>query len=147
MQIKIFSIPTYGGEELNKEMNRFLRAQKVLQLDSELVNDGSSSYWSFCIRYIEGGSVFTPTMSRPKVDYKKVLDAESYQRYKAYRDIRKKVATDEGIPAYLILTNEEMAELAKIKELTLEKASKIKGIGAKKVEKYVSFFIPKDNEI
>ena len=145
MQIKIFSIPTYGGEGLNEEMNRFLRSKKVLSVDSVLVATGGSSYWSFCVRYIEGAKA--TSFPKARIDYKDVLDAESYQRYKAFREIRKSVAKEEGVPAYLVLTNEEMAELAKIKGLTLKKMEHIKGIGQKKVEKYGSYFVKEEDLI
>ena len=74
MQIKVFSVPTYGGEELNEELNRFLRSKKILRVDSELVSSSGSSYWSFCVRYVEGAKM--PPYPKSKVDYKEVLDAD-----------------------------------------------------------------------
>ncbi len=38
MQIQIFTIPIIGGEQINDEMNRFLRTHKVLQTESQLVS-------------------------------------------------------------------------------------------------------------
>lgn len=140
MQIKIFSIPTYGGESFTEELNLFLRSKKVLSLEQEFIQDGNNgSYWSFCVKYIEDGKV--ATSSKPKKDYKEILDKGSYERYKKLREIRKNIAKDEGIPAYLVLTNEEMAKIAELDKITLEGMRKIKGIGAKKVEKYGAFFV------
>ncbi|WP_425420256.1 HRDC domain-containing protein [Phaeodactylibacter xiamenensis] len=76
-----------------------------------------------------------------RVDYKKVLDAASFERFNTYRNIRKKVAQAEGIPVYTIFTNHELAEMAKIsRPITLDDLKKIPGIGHRKVEKYASYF-------
>jgi len=53
MQIKIFTIPILGGEVLNDELNRFLRAKKVLQLESQLISQTKSGFWCFCIKYLD----------------------------------------------------------------------------------------------
>lgn len=145
MQIKIFTIPIIGGESFNEEMNRFLRAKKVLYLDSELVSGKSGAYWSFCVKYIEGEKKLEGK-TKAKMDYRKALDAESVKRYDAMRKTRKKISDEQGMPAYLVLTNEEMAMLAVIEGLTLEKMKKIKGIGVKKIEKYGMYFISKNED-
>jgi superfamily II DNA helicase RecQ len=140
MQIKIFSIPIIGGEALNEDLNRFLRSKKVLHIDKELVSGSEGTFWSFCVKYIEGESRIKKT-SKSQIDYREVLDEPSFERFVALREIRKQVAGENGIPAYLVLTNEELAEMAKIEHLTLQKMKKIKGIGQKKIEKYSTFFL------
>ena len=54
MQIKIFNIPIPGGEVMTEEMNSFLRSRRVLQTESHIVNNGQGSFWSFCIKYLDG---------------------------------------------------------------------------------------------
>jgi len=138
MQIRIFSIPLPGGKELTEELNRFLRSKKILQVESQIVQDGNGAYWCFCVKYLEDISNDRP---RKKVDYKEVLDKESFERFMAMREIRRKIAKDEDIPAYAVFTDNELAGVAQIKEPTLAAMKKIKGIGQKKVEKYGKFFI------
>lgn len=147
MQIKIFSVPIVGGEAINEDLNRFLRSKKVLHVDRELVSGTEGSFWSFCIKYIEGDKTVAAT-TKSKVDYRGALDENSFTRFTALRQVRKEIAESEGIPAYLVLTNEEMAELAQIEDLTLEKMKEIKGIGTKKIEKYGTFFLtnPEDEK-
>lgn len=53
MQIKIFTIPIMGGEKLTEDLNAFLRSRKILQTESQLVQDGQGAFWCFCIKYIE----------------------------------------------------------------------------------------------
>ncbi len=139
MQIKIYSIPIIGGEVLMEEMNVFLRSKKILQTEMQLVTDANRAYWSFCIRYIE--DVAISDRDKPKVDYKQVLDEPSFARFSKMRDIRKKVSMDEGIPAYAIFTDEELAGIAKLEDISLLKMRTVKGIGEKKVEKYGQYFL------
>ena len=112
-----------------------------MQTESHIVNNGQGSFWSYCIKYLDG----TPkngTIKRKKIDYKEVLDEISFQRFARMREIRKTLAKAEGIPAYAIFTDEELAGLAKIEKLTSEAMKTVKGVGEKKVEKYSSHFIP-----
>ena len=53
MQIKIFNIPIPGGEDQVKEMNAFLHSKRILQTESQVVNSGGGSFWSFCIKFLE----------------------------------------------------------------------------------------------
>ena len=57
------------------------------------------------------------------------------------REIRKRLAKEEGVPAYAIFTDAEMAELAKIEILTPAAMRKVKGVGEQKIEKFGKYFI------
>ena len=59
------------------------------------------------------------------------------------REIRKRLATEDALPAYAIFTDEELSNIAKIEDLSLAKIKTIKGIGDKKVEKYGQHFLIK----
>jgi superfamily II DNA helicase RecQ len=142
MQIKIFNIPIPGSEAMTEEMNVFLRTKRILQTESHIVNNGQGSFWSFCIKYLEHSTTSKGESSRrKKVDYKEVLDEISFQRFARMREIRKTLAKEEGIPAYAIFTDEELAGLAKMEDLTPAKMQTVKGVGEKKVAKYSSHFI------
>ena len=53
MQIEIFEIPAFDTSGALEEMNRFLRGHKILNVEQQLVQNRNSSYWSFCIKYLE----------------------------------------------------------------------------------------------
>jgi superfamily II DNA helicase RecQ len=133
MQIKLFSVPTYNGEAQQEALNRFLRSKKILTIDKELSETVEGKCWCFCVTYMD-----TPEGQYPekKVDYLKLLDDASFKRFSIMREIRKGIANEEGIPAFTVLSDAEMAELAKIEGLDLEKMAKVKGIGEKKLAKY-----------
>ena len=139
MQIRIFSIPIPGGEALSKEMNTFLRSKKVLQVESQLVNNEQGAFWCFCIKYMEN----TTGEPKKKVDYKQTLDEASFQRFSSMREIRKKIAREEEIPAFAVFSDQELASLAELKELTASSMKNVKGIGSRKIEKYGKHFFTK----
>lgn len=144
MQIKLFSIPVPGGEALNEEMNAFLRSKKVLQTESHFVNSAQGTFWCFCIKYLDDA---TSQGKAEKIDYRQVLDETAFNRFAQFREIRKKLAIAEGIPAYAIFTDEELAGMAKLAALTQATVRSVKGIGEKKVEKYGHHFtISQDDE-
>jgi len=140
MQIKIFNIAIPGGEAINEDLNSLLRSKKILQVESKVVTGDSGAYWCFCVRYLdeppapEGGA-------KQKVDYRTILSADVFARFSKYREIRKAISIEEGIPAYAVFTDEELAEMSKSEPLLLTELSKIKGIGEKKAEKYGPRFI------
>ncbi len=140
MQIKTFTIPIVGGEAINEDLNLFLRSHKVLEVEKQLVLANGSGFWCFCITWMDGGT----GVEKEKTDYKKVLDEATFKRFSHLRDIRKRLAQEEAIPAYAIFTDEELAALAKMEELTLASMKTVKGIGEKKIEKYGKHFIEKD---
>ena len=92
MQIKLFTIPIGDSGEILEEMNRFLRGNKILEIENHLINNENGVYWCFCIRYIEKTSGFTGQTKVKKVDYKNILDEATFQKFAKLREIRKKVA-------------------------------------------------------
>ena len=134
MQIKLYTIPILGGERMNEEMNVFLRSKKILQVDCRLASEPQGACWCFCIKYLD--DLTSPDREKIKVDYREVLGEDIFKRFAQLRVVRKQLAQDEGIPAYAIFTDEELAALAKVDNLTLASMRSVKGIGEKKVEKY-----------
>ncbi len=139
MQIQLFTIPIGDNSTALQEMNAFLRGNKILEVQNQLISNENGAYWCFCIRYIE-----QPTKQpdgKNKIDYREVLDEATFQRFSKLREIRKKAASDEGVSAFVVFTDEELAELAKLEMITEASMSKIKGIGDKKVARFGKYFI------
>lgn len=142
MQIKVFSIPAFGDARAEDELNAFLRGQRVLDVTQELVSDGSGAYWAFCVRYLEYGAGEGRKgrgARKERIDYKEVLSEDAFRIFAALRNRRKQLAAEEGIPAFAILTDSELAELAKAgveNPLTEARMKSVEGIGEKKLERY-----------
>jgi len=136
IQIKLFTLPAMSSDS-EDSLNRFLRSHRVLEVDRHLVQMKEGAFWCFCVSYLESPNDAGRSKSRSqRVDYKNVLDESSFKRFAALRTIRKKIAQEEGIPAFAIFTDQQMAELAKLEEFTITGMQGINGIGEKKASRF-----------
>ncbi len=142
MQVKFFTVSITDNEQQSDELNKFLRANKILEIDNQLVHNEKGAYWCFCIKYLEGNESNNRNLKYPeKVDYKEVLNEATFKRFSVLREIRKQIAQDEGLPAFAVFTDAELSEIAKLSNLTLQTLTTIKGIGEKKIEKFGKRFL------
>ncbi len=140
MQIKLFTIPITDDGAFEQEFNAFLRAHKVLEVQQHLVNNENGASWCFCIRYVD--SQYRATRIKTgKIDYREVLDEATFKIFAQLREIRKQIASEEGIPAFAVFTDEELAGISKLSNITPNTMKSVKGIGEKKVERYAARFI------
>uniref|UniRef100_Q3APY0 HRDC n=1 Tax=Chlorobium chlorochromatii (strain CaD3) TaxID=340177 RepID=Q3APY0_CHLCH len=140
MQIKLFTIPISDSGAPEEELNAFLKTHKIVSVDSELANNKDGAWWCFCVRYLEQAMNALPER-KVKVDYRQVLDDVTFQKFVKLREIRKRVASEEGLSAFIVFTDEELAELAKLDEISVKSMLSIKGIGEKKIERFARYFI------
>lgn len=141
MQLKIFTIPLFGNDGCLDDVNSFLRSHKIVDIRKELIVQNGINYWSFLITYIGDNIVSNDFEKKEKIDYKNVLEAEQFNRFAKMRTVRKQLSLQFAAPAYAIFTDAELAELAKLDELTLSVMQKVNGIGKKKIEKYGEDFL------
>ena len=146
MQIQIFTISIYGGEEVLGEMNKFLRSHRVAEIQKTFIPTASGGSWTFCITYLEGVKVVDNEIKKGKIDYRNVLNEKDFALFCELRKKRKQIAEDESIPPFAVFTDAELAEIAKLETITLTSMKDIPGIGAKKLEKYGSYFLEISNE-
>jgi len=136
MQIKTFTIPISNNGVLQEEMNKFMRGHKVLEVSQEFFQSPSGAAWCFCVKYIEGAPSFNKNTHKAKIDYKEELADATFKIFSKLRQNRKTIAEENGIPAYAVFTDAELASIAKLSEINASNIKTIKGIGEKKVEKY-----------
>ena len=140
MLIKVIGVPAMGGDALNEDLNRFLRGHKVIKVTQELVSSDSGAYWAFCIHYIDGSAAAADDRKERK-DYRELLSPEHFERFAKLRTVRKALADEDSVPAFSILTDEQMAAVAQLPELTEAAMRQVKGVGDKKVERYGARFL------
>ena len=149
MQMRIFAIPMEGDDDAVEECNHFLRAHKVLSVEKVAVVDKGRHYWSVCVEYLPrrhgepmpGRPASATAAERPRIDYRELLTAPQFERYSKLRALRKQIADQEAIPVYTILTNAQLAEVARMVPKTKAAFGSIDGIGEAKVTRYGGAFL------
>ncbi|MBQ8157400.1 MAG: hypothetical protein IJ081_00055 [Prevotella sp.] len=91
MQYKVFTIPIVGGDEMTEELNKFLRANKIVKVDKELAVNGDMTYWTFCVQYLLSSLANPIGERKDKVDYKNVLDEKQFTTFSLLRKCRKTI--------------------------------------------------------
>ena len=134
----MFHIPVSDQGELLDEMNHFLANHKVLEVEQTFYQQRNNAWWCFCVRYLQKipeNRVQSAT-SRQKTDYKQVLNETEFVIFSRLRECRKTIALNDAVSAYAVFTDEELAGIVKLAEMTPKEMLSINGIGEKKVEKY-----------
>lgn len=137
-QFNTFYIPMDDDGALAERMNAFLRSHRVMSVKQRDFPDG----WGFCVEWLDGEAPgardprqYLP-YQREKVDYMKVLEPDAFKRFSEYRKRRKEIAETDGVKPFVVMTDAQMAELAKVENPTKADLGKIDGFGEARVEKY-----------
>jgi superfamily II DNA helicase RecQ len=150
MQIRFFLVPTHGAEDAAIDLNRFLAAHRILAIERQFVADGPNSAWALCVSFDDGGgsggagSGASRSIAgrRGKVDYKDLLSPPEFAVFARLRALRKERAEAEGVPAYALFTNDQLAEMVQRRITTAAALREIPGVGEARVEKYGPLFLP-----
>ncbi len=147
MQLKHFMIQATGDEAAEEALNRFLRGHQVLEVRQEFVANGAYSAWYVAVRSAHTQETRAAAGSkRAAVDYKEILDPETFDRFAELRRRRKAIAEAEGIPVFAVFSNEELAGIAGLENPAPQDLRAIKGIGVKKVERFGARILTPANE-
>ena len=138
VQLKFFNVPFSHLEEAEEKLNIFLRSVRVVDMERHFVEAGSRSFWAVAVEFHTGSDSSKNKKNdiRTKVDYKSLLSQDEFAVFARLRDWRKDEAAREGIPVYVIFTNEQLAQIAKLKPAALGQLKKIDGVGDARIEKY-----------
>jgi len=134
MQIKLFTVPVGLVNQFNDEINSFLRSHKVVDYQKKLVEHAEGVFWCFYFSYVHDD--FKEYTQKEKIDYMKVLDEKAFKVFSKLRDWRRKISAEEGVAAFVVFTDAELAEISKLPEINCNAMKTIKGISQKKIEKY-----------
>jgi superfamily II DNA helicase RecQ len=140
MKFNFFSIPANNPEDAQRELNAFLNGHKIVTVEKNFVQDGMQSYWAICVSYLDHEKR-TTVPGKNKVDYREVLDDKDFAVFVKLRTLRKTLADREGIPAYALFTNEQLACMVQGKVTTVSGLSEIDGVGKGRLDKYGKSFL------
>ena len=142
---RFFLIPVRQSVPAEEELNRFLRSHRVLNVDRRWVDEGSESFWSFCVDYLETGQDGRVAQSgaseRGRVDYREVLSPEQFALFVKLRALRQGIAKDEAVPVYMVFTNEQLAQIVRLEARSKADLDKIAGVGEARIQKYGERFL------
>ena len=146
MQIRVFTLRAVDADaQAVDELNAFLRSHRIASVDRQFVADGANSFWSVCVTYTAEGSNPTTTSrgdaSKKRIDYREVLSEHDFAVFAKLRTLRKTLADSEGIPAYALFTNDQLAEIVKRNVASKKSLGEISGVGEARVEKYGGQFL------
>lgn len=143
MRFRFFIVPAQGPEAAQDTVNNFCAQHRVVTVDRQFVALGAESYWALCLTYVEGaGPLANPAGARrERIDYKAVLDEQDFARYATLRNLRKALAEEDGVPAYALFTNEQLAEMVTRRASSLAALGEIEGVGKARLEKYGQRFL------
>ena len=145
MAFKFFTIPIQNTDAAEAELNGFLGGHKVLSVDRRWVDQGPTSFWVFCVDYLDpaltGGAGSRQGKQRPKVDYHDVLSPDDFAVFAKLRDLRKEIAQAEAVPVYAIFTNEQLAQMVQKKIRDKSDLETIGRVGDARIEKYGPRFL------
>jgi len=142
-KLQFFTITALSPDSGTAELNSFLAAHRIVAIEKQFVDDGSGSFWSICITYTESPAGLSGKIrsKRQKVDYREVLSEKDFARYVRLRDLRNRLAQEEGIAPYLVFTNEQLARMIQDRVQTRTAMLEISGVGPTKLEKYADEFL------
>ena len=138
IQYASFSLPLHSDSTEQEALNRFLRGHRIVQTRKEIVIADNVSHWALLVEYLDSPEKSAGEQQiKSKVDYKEILNAADFFLFSKLREVRKKLAEENGLPVYAVCTNEQLAEIAKRKPKSLTECMQIEGIGQGKADKFV----------
>ncbi len=128
MQLKSFKINTSSPEVAEMELNTFLRAHRILNVERHFCPE-QGGYWAVLVEWAERGHADGAAPARRNENnVKESLNEQERERFEKYRRIRLSVSRATGVPPYALFTDKELAALSRIETLTAENASKVKDV-------------------
>ena len=141
MPFHLFQYPLPGSGDLS-DLNAFLAAQRVVQVQQHLVSSATGATLVFVVQTAAAAGAGVPdAKGGKKVDYRAELSAEDFVVFSRLREERKRIAEAEGVPVYTVLTNEQLAAMARQRPQTLAAMSQIEGLGPARLEKHGARFL------
>ncbi len=135
MQCKVFNLRMSEDHRASDEtdLNTFLHTVNVVSTASALVN-ADERFWSVLVFY--ESSTCPSQVDNPQSTDAVQLSSSQEQLYEKLRQWRSKLASTEGVPAYVIAHNESLKQMVALPIKTKDDLVHLKQFGARRVERY-----------
>ncbi|MCX7097074.1 MAG: HRDC domain-containing protein [Methylococcales bacterium] len=142
MKYRFFNINAQNPESGQEDLNTHCVQHRIVAVEKQFVAQGDNSFWSICVTSLDSAEKPNPTSNkRAAIDYREILNEQDFAMYAELRNLRKTLAEQEGVPAYALFTNEQLAEMVTRRTLTQSELAGIEGVGKARLEKYGATFI------
>lgn len=118
----------------DEAVQRFLLNKRVRRLVPAFFAQDGRAYWSVWVEY-EPPTGTAPSQ-RPTAGRERSLDATQQRLYDRLSAWRKAKAEAAGVPVYVVATNAQLADVARLTPRSLEALRQVKGFGKSKLERY-----------
>lgn len=141
MQVKLFTMPAFGGEKVEEELNKFLRGHRVLQVERHFCTE-QGGYWALLVEYADSDPIAEapPATRREKKDPTVGMTDEQKARFNDLRDKRNAISKARAVAPYLVFTNEELALMMELEHIDEESLRSVKGISKQRLKDYGALF-------
>ena len=130
-------VPVRNGQCGEEALNAALARLRVVSVERHFCAVPPEPGWAICIERALGSTGLKQTggtEGTAKVDYKEILDPETFRVFAVLRDWRKEAAAKTGVPVYSIMNNEQLAEAARRRCASLADIESIAGVGPARVK-------------
>ena len=144
MLVRVFTLrfdPVLGGFD-DGDLRDFLKDKEVLSVRDHFFVKDETPYLTVIATY----NLLRPEAEEParsersardrRDAWRELLEEQDWPIFNELRDWRNKQAREEGIPAYVICTNRQLADIAHRKPDSLSKLATVEGLGKAKLDRY-----------
>lgn len=141
MLIKIFSLTfdsLVGGFD-DRDLRSFLQDKEVLSVRDHLFIRNEIPYLTLVVKYLPYRQEAEPKpegQGKRDEAWKEMLTEADMGLFNILRDWRSQRCKKDGVPPYVLFTNQQLAHIVKSKPQTLADLGKIEGVGKAKTEKF-----------
>lgn len=143
MLVKIFSLVFNSAARGfdDTELRDFLKDKEVISIHDHLFVRNEVPYLTLIVKYFPLRQEIDPKMvpqGKRDESWKEQISEADMGIFNLLRDWRSTQCKQEGVPPYVLFTNKQLAQMIKIKPVSLSDLSNVEGVGKAKVEKYGS---------
>ena len=143
MQVRVLTLrfdPRLEGFD-DTALRALCRDAEVLSVRDQFFVRDEVPYWSVMVTYnVPPGAGDVPAPQRQegaqRQGYRATLREEDWPLFNSLRDWRAARASKEGVPPFLVLTNDVLALVARQRPTTLNALGQIRGLGEAKVKRF-----------
>jgi superfamily II DNA helicase RecQ len=132
-QYRIFKLGI--AETSCERLNAFLRQNTVIAVEKRFVEAGDESFYAVLVEY-DAQTPETKFDRGDRVDYAKILDEHQFVCFNELREYRAKAAKEQGLPPYVVFTNDMAMKMVRLAEPNKAALAGIEGFGESKMGKY-----------